>query len=232
MYAYYARSFTVKSLTKLYTKIVKEHNIDSVVLFDGGSDSLVVGDENGLGDPIEDAVSIATVADLPEIKVKIMISVGFGSDRFNDVSDASSLRAVAELTALGGFLGCVSVEPNSEGHKFYERCVEYIYQNQIFRSVATAVIISSIKGSFGFEVPPEVARRATKGQIYLWPLMAIHWAFDVNKLSSRSLICKWIRPSNAVDDMYIALRNGRRKLGEEGKLRGIENLPTHEQMRS
>jgi hypothetical protein len=93
----------------------------------------------------------------------VLISIGFGSDRFNDVSDCCSLRAVAELTYAGGFLGCAAIEPQSPGHKFYKECVEYIYQNQHFRSVATAVITASIEGHFGFEVPKEISSRAKQG---------------------------------------------------------------------
>ena len=54
-YAYYARAFTVPLLRQLYQQLVKQHSIDGIVLFDGGSDSLMVGDEEGLGDPIETA---------------------------------------------------------------------------------------------------------------------------------------------------------------------------------
>ncbi len=59
VYAYYARAFTVPSLTRLYRQFIDAHSVDAIVLVDGGSDSLMVGDEEGLGDPIEDAVSVA-----------------------------------------------------------------------------------------------------------------------------------------------------------------------------
>lgn len=49
----------------------------------------------------QDAVSVAAVALLGElVPVTILLSVGFGADRFNGVSDAASLRAVAELTKV------------------------------------------------------------------------------------------------------------------------------------
>ena len=108
VYAYYARAFTVPRLTRLYRQLVDTHAVDAIVLVDGGSDSLMAGDEEGLGDPIEDAVSVTTVAGLDGLRAKILVSVGFGADRFNHVSDAASLRAVAELTARGGFLGAIA----------------------------------------------------------------------------------------------------------------------------
>ena len=43
IYAYYARDFTVPLLLELYKKIIDDHSVDAVVMFDGGSDSLVIG---------------------------------------------------------------------------------------------------------------------------------------------------------------------------------------------
>jgi len=87
-------------------------------------------DEEGLGDPIEDCVSVTTVASLAEIKAKILVSIGFGCDRYNHVSDAASLRAISELTAQGGFLGAVGMSPTSAGFCFYRDCLDHIYARQ------------------------------------------------------------------------------------------------------
>jgi hypothetical protein len=54
----------VPLLVDLYSYIVETHKIDAVVIFDGGSDSLMKGDEEGLGDPIEDCVSLTAVSKL------------------------------------------------------------------------------------------------------------------------------------------------------------------------
>jgi len=82
-YAYYARDFTVPLLTELYSTLIEKHDIDAIVCMDGGSDSLMAGDEKGLGDPIEDAVTVTTVAKLdnPRLKAKILIAIGVGCDR-------------------------------------------------------------------------------------------------------------------------------------------------------
>lgn len=230
VYAYYARAFTVPLLTRLYQQFIDSHSIDAIVLVDGGSDSLMVGDEQGLGDPIEDAVSVTTVALLKGLKLRVLISIGLGTDRFNQVSDAASLRAVAELTRMGGFLGAVSLEPTGAGSSFYRDCLEHIYQRQGFRSVLAGTIASAVEGWFGREeVPPVLQHRVKPGQLFLWPLMAVLWAFDVETVARRSLIAKWIRECQTVPDCYSALHAGRRNLG--GGLRDVENLPRHEEMR-
>jgi hypothetical protein len=53
MYASYARSFTPMGLYRWYSTLCRAEKVDAVLLVDGGSDSLMVGDEAGLGDPIE-----------------------------------------------------------------------------------------------------------------------------------------------------------------------------------
>lgn len=230
VYAYYARAFTVRALARLYRQLMATHSIDAIVLVDGGSDSLMVGDEEGLGDPIEDAVSVAAVASLGGLKAKVLVVVGLGTDRYNQVSDAASLRAVAELTRAGGFLGAVSLEPSAPGSVFYRGCLEHIYQRQGFRSVLAGTIDSAVQGWFGRDsVPPLLQQRVQPGELFFWPLMAILWGFDVEVVARRSLIGTWIRDCHSVPECYAQLFKGRSALG--AKIRGVENFPRHEEMR-
>lgn len=230
IYAYYARAFTLAKLRTLYGELVRRHAVDAVILIDGGSDSLMVGDEEGLGDPIEDAVSVGAVAELEGVALKILISIGLGADRFNQVSDAASLRAIAELTAAGGFLGAVSLEPTSTDFAFYKRGIEAIYARQTFRSALTGFILSAAEGHYGSAVvPPILKSRVRPGQFFIWPLMAMLFAFEVEAVARRSLILKWICDCATVPDCHLALLGGRAELGRA--LRGIENFPRHEDMR-
>jgi len=230
VYAYYARAFTVPLLKRLYQKIIDIHAVDAIVLIDGGSDSLMVGDEEGLGDPIEDAVSVTTVASLDGLREKILINIGLGTDRFNNVSDAASLRAIAELTKLGGFLGSISLEPERSNVQFYRDCLEHIFQRQEFRSVLAGAIASAIEGWFGRDdVPPILRPRVRPGQLFLWPLMAMLWGFDIDTVAKRSLIAQWIRECQTVFECHMTLHKERSRLGTQ--LRTIENLPSHEEMR-
>jgi hypothetical protein len=167
---------------------------------------------------------------LEGLKAKVLISIGLGTDRFNHVSDASSLRAVAELTRLGGFLGSLSLEPQAPGSRFYGDCLEHIYRRQGFRSVLAGTIASAVDGWFGRdEVPPMLRQRVRPGQLFLWPLMAMLWAFDVETVAKRSLIATWIRECQSVPDCHDALYAGRGQLGPQ--LREVENFPRHEEMR-
>jgi hypothetical protein len=49
IYAYNARQFSVPMLKDLYKYFIEKHAIDTIIIIDGGSDSLMKGDEEGLG---------------------------------------------------------------------------------------------------------------------------------------------------------------------------------------
>ena len=227
-YAYSARSFTVPLLKSLYGKIFTEHEVDAIVMFDGGSDSLMVGSEAGLGDPIEDAVSIAAAAtiDFPRLKERIVIAVGLGCDRFNQVSDAATLRAIGELTAVRGFLGCASLHAGTQPHTIYKKCIEHLQGRANFRSVIANSIVASGEGGSGFNVPEELRRRIPHGTLYLWPLMCMHWAFSITAVYNRSLLAPLLLESPSIDEMYTVLRQLRSRLHKEGKLQKVELLPS------
>ena len=246
IYAYYARAFSVPTLKGLYEALVDLHNVDAIIAVDGGSDSLMRGDEEGLGDPIEDAVTVAAISAIcsPSITMSspapmgILAVIGFGCDRFNGVSDAASLRAVAELTKLGGFMGCIAIEPGSSALKCYQEGVACINANESFRSIISGSILASALGHFGspnmtdLKGTVEFDARIThdSSSLFLMPLMSFLWFFDVITVSNRSLVCQAIRTCDthracAEEVSLLRLRGEMMK----GRSRDTENVtaPAH-----
>lgn len=226
-----ARRFTVPTLRAFYRELAREQQVDAAVIVDGGSDSLMRGDEEGLGDPVEDAVSVAAVAELHELRERILITVGLGCDRYNQVSDAASLRAIAELTAAGGFLGAAALHQGSPAFAFYRDALDHLDARQPFRSVLSGAVISAGEGRYGREeVPPRLRRRVREGELFLWPLMSMLWGFEVGAVAARSLTGGWIREQTTVFGCHAALFEGRRALGPA--LREVEELPRHVELRA
>jgi hypothetical protein len=134
---------------------------------------------------------------------------------------------VAELTRAGGFLGAVAVELSSAALIFYRGCLGHIEQRQGFRSVLAGSIASAVEGHFGSDtVPSIVGRRVGPGQLFLWPLMAVLWGFDVGAVARRSLIVRWIADCPSFAACHAAFFAGREHLG--AGIRPVENLPRHE----
>src|SRR6185436_16519233 len=91
-----------------YRALIEELKVDTVILVDGGTDSLMRGDEEGLGTPEEDMTSIAAVHAL-QIPRKLLVCLGFGIDAFHEVCHTHVLEAVADLIRAGGYLGAFSL---------------------------------------------------------------------------------------------------------------------------
>ena len=70
-----------RPLTAAYRLIVERYDIDLVALIDGGTDSVLFGDEPGLGSVDEDAISSAAAGERV-----ILAAIGFGIDHFHGVS--------------------------------------------------------------------------------------------------------------------------------------------------
>lgn len=77
---YAFESTGVKPLLANYETLVQQLQLDTVIFVDGGTDSLMRGDEDGLGTPNEDMSSITTVSQL-NIPRKILACLGFGVGR-------------------------------------------------------------------------------------------------------------------------------------------------------
>src|SRR5687768_5162111 len=100
-----------KPVFHAYEALHAELGFDTVILADGGTDSLMRGDEEGLGTPQEDMTSICAVNRLDAAKVprKLLVCLGFGVDAFHGVCHAHVLEAIAELARAGGYLGAFSL---------------------------------------------------------------------------------------------------------------------------
>ncbi len=174
----------VKPLLASYQALVKELSLDTIILADGGTDSLMRGDEDGLGTPHEDIVSITAVNELP-VPRKILACLGFGVDRFHGVSNELSLRAVADLTKDGGFLGMFSLVETMPEAKQFREAAEYVFQ-QMSQSVSivSSSILSALSGHYGNH---HTTSRTGGSQLWINPLMPVYWTFQLEKVAQRIL---------------------------------------------
>jgi len=174
----------VQPLRETYRKLADMLRLDAVVLVDGGTDSLMRGDEAGLGTPAEDAISLAAVSG-SGIARQFLACIGFGVDTYHGVCHAQFLESVASLTRAGAFLGVTSVLPQMEAGQRYAQAVAYANERAKGReSIVSNSIVSAIEGQFGDHHRME---RTRSNQLWINPLMPIYWAFDLPNVIFRSL---------------------------------------------
>ncbi len=171
----------VRTLVAAYQHIVERHGVDAVLLVDGGTDSLMRGDESGLGTPHEDMLSVAAVDEL-EVPTKLLACLGFGVDAYHGVCHARFLEAVAELARSEGFLGAFSLLPEMPESAAYIDAVDYACRQQGQRpSIVNNSIAAAMEGHYGDYHRADIVPGST---LWINPLMSLYW-FDHRRLLQR-----------------------------------------------
>lgn len=179
---YAFRRTGVVQLTKAYQFLVEKLEIDTIILVDGGTDSLMFGQEPSLGTPLEDASSIAAASQM-KVEKKFLVCLGFGVDHFHGVNHYYFLKNVSELTKANTFLGAFSLLNTMEEGKDFLKLVEYANQaHEEHPSIVSNSVASAVEGQFG---DYHATYRTKKSELFINPLMSLYWAFELDALAKR-----------------------------------------------
>lgn len=209
----------VKPLRDAYKYLIKKHQIDTIVLVDGGTDSLMFGDEEGLGTPQEDVCSMAAVY-RSGIKKQFLVSIGFGIDHFHGVSHFRFLENVATLARDQGYLGLFQVLQEMPEAQQYQSAVAYANDKMFGKeSIVSSSIVSALEGHYG----NHHSTRRTKGStLWINPLMTIYWCFDLRAVVRRITYYDYIKEVNTIGEFNEGLSRYRNSLTEK---RAKKQLP-------
>lgn len=209
----------VNPLKNAYNFLIKEHEIDSVVLVDGGTDSLMFGDEEGLGTPQEDMCSIAAVHRSRASK-KYLLSIGFGIDHFHGVSHYRFLENVAEIMKTGGYLGAFQLTKEMEAARKYIEAINFANERMPSRkSIVSNSIVSSLEGEYG---DYHRINRTEGSQLWINPLMTIYWCFELNTIIRKIKYYDYIKDVNSISEFKGQLSKYRNQLNS---IREKKDLP-------
>jgi hypothetical protein len=169
----------VRPLSEAYRFILNQHEVDLVILIDGGTDSVIFGDEPSLGSAIEDAVSIVAAHDTAGEQA-VLAAIGYGIDHYHGVSHHAFLENAAHLTRDGGFLGAFSLLSGTEEASAFLDLVEYANERQPqHRSIVCNSIASAVRGEFG---DYHATNRTSGNELFINPLMSQYWTFEVKHI--------------------------------------------------
>ncbi|MEV0292727.1 DUF1152 domain-containing protein [Nocardia sp. NPDC050710] len=209
----------VRNLRAGYRTLLDRHAVDAIVLVDGGTDILLRGDEYQLGTPEEDAASLAAVDGIPEIPVRLVVSLGFGIDAYHGVNHVHVLENIAELSAAGAYLGAFSIPGESTEARLYRDAVEHASEHTPKRpSIVNTQIAAALAGRHG-RVP--IGTRVRTTDLFVNPLMALYFTFDLPGLAAHNGYLSTLEDTESMED--IALRIGRFRVDAE--LREPEIFP-------
>jgi hypothetical protein len=203
-----------KPLLEAYKAVVAQLGIDAVVLVDGGTDSLMRGDEAGLGTPEEDIASIAAVDEL-NVPRKFLTCLGFGVDSFHGVCHTHAFEAIAELTQQGAFVGALSLVREMPEVQRYMEAVAAVHEVMSdYPSIVCSSILSAVDGHYGDYHRTIRTRTST---LWINPLMPVYWCFRLRPVARRILYLDAVKRTRSAWDLIEAIdtfRRGRTDLRE------------------
>eukprot|EP01114_Cavostelium_apophysatum_P016510 TRINITY_DN4710_c0_g1_i1.p1 TRINITY_DN4710_c0_g1~~TRINITY_DN4710_c0_g1_i1.p1 ORF type:complete len:349 (+),score=25.80 TRINITY_DN4710_c0_g1_i1:42-1049(+) len=213
----FSRTATIP-LKAAYEALVKYLNVDTVLLVDGGTDSLMRGNEHRLGSPHEDVASIAAVDDL-QVKKKLLACIGFGIDHFHGVSHTLFLENVADIIKKGGFLGTFSVIKEMEEARMYQAACDYAFKRMEI-SIVSGSILAAIEGKYG---DVKLTPRTGGSKLWINPLMSMYWCFRLRSVAANLLCLEEVKKTKNSQQLHNAIFGGNHRVKD--KLRNHEPVP-------
>ncbi len=193
-------------LLESYKALITSLSLDTIILVDGGTDSLMRGDESGLGTPYEDVASIIAVAQT-KIERKLLINLGFGVDHYHGVSHAHFLEAVADLIKSKAYLGMLSLTEDMPEVKKYREASEYVFKAMPQDiSIVTSSILSAIAGNYGNH---HATPRTQNSELWINPLMAVYWCFHLSQIAERILYGEDMKTTHDITDVMGVIKRFR-----------------------
>lgn len=198
----------VRPLIENYKALIDHLAIDGILLIDGGVDSLLRGDETQVGTLLEDAISLIAVSELKNVPVRLMACLGFGAEQ--DMHYAHVFENIAKLTELNAALGTCSLNRQMEAYQLYQNAVTYV-QDKPHQdpSVINSSIISAAQGHYGNHHLTEKTRGS---RLWISPLMAIYWFFELSAVARRNLLFSELRYTDTRTEAFRGMVKARRSL--------------------
>jgi len=207
-----------RPIADAYQLLVERLDVDAVVLIDGGTDSLMRGDEVGLGTPQEDIASLVAVDQL-SVPTRLLICTAFGVDAFHGVCHADFLEAVAALTREGAYLGAFALTAQMTEVQTYRDLTQEVFAAMPqYPSIVSASVLSAIDGRFGNY---HMTERTRGSELFINPLMGLYWIFELEPVVRRNLYAAQVRESRSYQELSLAIEMFRDRHGRIGKWREL-----------
>ena len=183
---------------------------DAIILVDGGTDSLMRGDEAGLATPEGDAVSLLAAHALVDVPKKLLVCLGFGIDTHGGVCHAHFLENVAALSRENAYLGAWSLDHDSDEFQLYRDACEFTFARLPHQpSIVNTSIIDAVAGKFG---DIHSTKRTEGSTLFINPLMALYWSFRLEGVVRRNLYLEQIRNTETAGEVALAIEKFRDSL--------------------
>ena len=197
----------VQGLHSAYAEIIVKHKIDSIILVDGGVDSLMVGDEVSAGTVLEDSISLAAVSRLG-VAHKYVACLGFGTEIEEDLNHYRVLENISSLIKAKAMVGGCALTSSMEAYKVYEQACQVAWTKGR-KSHIHSRIIPAVQGEFGnFRVSgvESNVKASSNKPLFVSPLSTFYWFFHLQAVVDQSKIIPVIQNSKTFTDAMMLFR--------------------------
>ncbi len=116
---------------------------------------------------------------------------------------ARILENIAALIAENGYLGAWSLMREMEEFRLYSEACEYVRGRMPKQpSIVNTSIISAVSGSFGNH---HATKRTEGSELFINPLMALYWAFQLEQVARRNLYLDRIGNTSTYQELSLAI---------------------------
>ncbi len=191
-----------RCITDGLKNLIKRYGIQQVILVDGGTDSLMKGDEEELGTQFEDMLSMAglsqAVLEIATDSVDgdshidmYLYTLGYNIDSVHHVTNESVDANILEAIKDGGFRGAYHIlnDPLAAG-QYRETFMACYPASSWINSLVTAGLI----GLRPDTTPDWILEIRGKSLLPISPIMGLYWAFDLRYIVSKKT---WDMPAIA-----------------------------------
>ena len=198
----------VQPLANAYRILADKLDLDTIVLIDGGTDSLMRGDEVSLGTPQEDIASLAAVSEV-NVRQKLLACLGLGVDSFHGVCHFYFFEAVSEIMKRGGYLGALSLTKEMPEVLKYRDALRSAFKRMPSQSsIVNTSILDAIDGNYGNHHSTD---KTAGGELWISPLMPVYWFFNLQQAAERVLYIDWIKGTETFQELGTAIENFRKQ---------------------
>ena len=191
----------VKAILSAYQGLI-DHlgGIDAIILVDGGVDSLMRGDEIGAGTLMEDSITLGAVQQL-DVPVKIIASIGFGSEVEENVCHYLALENMSTLIKVGAFYGTCALVNTMDAFQQYESACRFAWERtkDHHKSHISTRIIPAVHGEFDNHQMYASDRATT---VFISPLMSLYWFFDADKVAEHNFLIPELAETYTFDEAF------------------------------
>lgn len=195
----------VRPLVQNYKALIKHLGIDTIILIDGGIDSLMVGDEPEPGTILEDTISLCAMNELFTVRTRLMATIGLGVEF--EVEYPYLFQNIANLTKFDAFVGSCSLTKQMDVYRLFEESIFFVFDQQPkYPSIICSSIVSAVRGEYG---DFHLVKRTEGNNLRISPLMSIYWFYDAVKVAQQNQLLPKLRLTYTIDDAWNVMKRYR-----------------------